>query len=187
MAEHRPDDDVIAELVTDHREVEEMFARLETELLPDERQDLLEQVTAELVRHAVAEEAWLYPAVRDRVPGGDAIADKEREDHQQVEELLKQLEGEDPHDPTNRATLHSLMATVREHVEDEEANLFPALRDVYTQQELQDLGDKVRTAKRAAPTRPHPMAPRDATSRRVLGPFVGLVDRTRDTLTGRSS
>ncbi len=187
MPEHSPDDDVIAELVIDHREVEEMFAKLEGELPPDERQTLLEHVVAELVRHAVAEEAWLYPAVRDRLPDGGAIADKERKDHLEVEQLLKQLEGEDPHDPANRAALHALMATVREHVQDEETRLFPALRTVYSQQELKDLGDKVRTAKRTAPTRPHPLTPRDAVSRRVLGPFVGLVDRTRDALTGRST
>jgi hemerythrin superfamily protein len=185
MAEHRPDDDVIAELVTDHREVEEMFVRLEGELPPDERQTILEHVITELVRHAVAEEAWLYPAVRDRLPDGDAIADKETADHHEAEILMKQLEGEDPHDPTNRATLHRFMTVIREHVRDEETSLFPALRTAYSEQELKDLGARVRTAKQAAPTRPHPAAPRDATSRRVLGPFVGLVDRTRDTLAGR--
>ena len=185
MPEHHPDDDVIAELVTDHREVEELFVKLEGELGPDERQDAMEQVVAELVRHAVAEEAWLYPAVRDRLPDGAAIAQHEAQEHQEVEELLKQLEGEDPHDPTNRPTLHKLMTTVRHHVQDEETSLFPALRTVYSQQELQDLGNRVRLAKRTAATRPHPAAPRDAVSRRVLGPFVGLVDRTRDALAGR--
>lgn len=79
------------------------------------------------------------------------------------------------------------MTSVREHIEDEERNLFPALRAAYSQQELQELGDKVRTTKRSAPTRPHPGAPRDAVSRRVMGPFVGLVDRTRDALSGRNA
>ena len=146
----------------------------------------MEHVIAELIRHAIAEESYLYPAIEDRVPNGKAIADKERADHQEVEELLKQLEGEDPHAPESRPTLNKLVTSLHEHIADEEGNLFPALREVYSEQELKDLGDKVRTAKKAAPTRPHPMAPRGELARKTMGPMVGLVDRTRDLLTGRN-
>ena len=186
MPEHHPDDDVIAELIVDHREVDELLAKLQGEMAPEDRQATMEQVIAELVRHAIAEESYLYPAVEDRVPGGKQIADKERADHQQVEELLKELEGEDPHAPESRPKLTQLITSLRAHIADEENNLFPALRSVYTQQELRDLGDKVRTAKAAAPTRPHPSAPRGEMARKTLGPMVGLVDRTRDLLTGRN-
>jgi hemerythrin superfamily protein len=186
MSEHKPTDDVIAELVVDHREVEELFQRLERGgQTTQERQDTVEQVVAELVRHSVAEEAWLYPAMRDRLDGGNALADRETAEHLEVEQMLKELEGTDPHSPQARPVLEALMAAVRGHVEEEEKQLFPALRAVYTAQELHDLGDKVRTAKRAAPTRAHPGAPRDQVSRRLMGPFVGLVDRTRDALSGR--
>jgi hemerythrin superfamily protein len=185
--EHNPDDDVIAELIIDHREVDELLTKLQGDALsPDERQDTMEQVIAELVRHAIAEESYLYPAVEDRVPGGKAIADKERADHQEVEELLKQLEGEDPHDASSRPTLMKLVTDLYQHIADEESNLFPALRSVYSEAELKELGDKVRTAKKAAPTRPHPSAPRGELARKTLGPMVGLVDRTRDLLTGRN-
>ena len=186
MPEHDPNDDVLAELVVDHREVEELFVRLEgTGLSAEERQETVEQVVAELVKHAVAEEAWLYPAMRDRLDDGNALADRETAEHLEVERMLKELEGTDPHDPASRPVLENLMAAVRGHVEEEEKQLFPALRAVYTEAELKDLGDKVRTTKKAAPTRPHPGAPRDQVSRRVMGPFVGLVDRTRDALSGR--
>lgn len=185
--EHSPDDDVIAELIIDHREVDEMLTQLQGELSPEERQDTMEHVIAELVRHAIAEESYLYPAIEDRVPNGKAIADKERADHQEVEELLKQLEGEDPHTPESRPTLMKLVTSLHEHIADEEGNLFPALRQVYSEQELKDLGDKVRTAKKAAPTRPHPSAPRGEIARKTMGPMVGLVDRTRDLLTGRNT
>src|SRR6478609_4253702 len=148
--EHNPDDDVIAELIIDHREVDEMLTQLQGEALStEERQDMMERVIAELVRHAVAEETYLYPAIEDRVPNGKAIADKERADHQQ-------LEGEDPHDPASRPRLTKLATDLHEHIADEENNLFPALRSVYSEVELKELGDKVRTAKKAAPTRPHP-------------------------------
>src|SRR3954453_6249929 len=177
--EHNPNDDVIAELIIDHREVDEMLTKLQAETLsPEERQDTMEQVITELVRHAIAEESYLYPAVEDRVPNGKAIAEKERADHQEVEEFLKQLEGEDPHDPASRPTLNKLVTDLHQHIADEENNLFPALRAVYSEAELKDLGDKVRTAKAAAPTRPHPSAPRGEMARKTLGPRVGLSDRT---------
>jgi hemerythrin superfamily protein len=186
MPEHQPDDDIIAELIVDHREVDEMLTKLQREMSPEDRQDTMEHVISELVRHSVAEESYLYPAIQDRVPNGKQIADKERADHQEVEELLKQLEGEDPHAPESRPTLMKLVADLHAHIADEENNLFPALRAVYSEQELRELGDKVRTAKKAAPTRPHPHAPRGEMARKTLGPMVGLVDRTRDLLTGRN-
>ena len=186
MPEHHPDDDVIAELMVDHREVEELFAKIEGEQSAEDRQDTFEQIITELVRHSIAEESWLYPAIEDKLPGGKEIADKERADHQQVEELLKELEGEDPHAPESRPRVTELITSLRAHIQDEENNLFPALRAHASAEELRELGDKVRTTKKAAPTRPHPSAPRGELARKTLGPVVGLVDRTRDLLTGRN-
>jgi hemerythrin superfamily protein len=88
------DSDVIAVLTTDHREVERMFAELQ-QLGPDQaerRQALAEQVITELVRHSVAEEAYLYPATRRFVPGGDGLADRELTEHAQAEQTMKELE-----------------------------------------------------------------------------------------------
>ncbi|MEU9955185.1 hemerythrin domain-containing protein [Streptomyces sp. NPDC050982] len=69
-------DNVIAELVTDHREVEEMSARFDKAVPGSEdRKQIVHELTIEPVRHSVAEEEHLYPAVRRHVPGGDAPAD----------------------------------------------------------------------------------------------------------------
>jgi hypothetical protein len=70
-------------------------------------------------------------------------------------------------------------------VRDEEDNLFVSLRQACTAEVLQDLGEKVRRAKKTAPTRPHPGAPDTPPANKVLGPGVGLVDRVRDAITGR--
>ena len=70
MADQR---DVIEVLEQDHREVEQMFAELEslrgaaTDEAKARRKDLTEQVTIELVRHSVAEEVLVYPKVEDKV------------------------------------------------------------------------------------------------------------------------
>ncbi|MGW3730913.1 hemerythrin domain-containing protein [Streptomyces sp. NPDC000851] len=177
---------VIDELVTDHREVEELFGRIEA-LPPGDKDRKLhaDQVTMELVRHSVAEEAYLYPAVREHVPDGDALADKEIEDHSRAEQLMKDLESCDADDPEFNRLIGLLMSEIRDHVADEEQNLFPKLRAACSPQALDDLGDKVRQAKMLAPTRPHPSAPDTPPLNKLLAPGAGLVDRLRDTLTGR--
>ncbi|MFJ4466693.1 hemerythrin domain-containing protein [Streptomyces sp. NPDC089424] len=177
---------VIDELVTDHREVEELFGRIEA-LAPGDKDRKLyaDQVTMELVRHSVAEEAYLYPAVRRYVPNGDALADEEIEDHAKAEQLMKDLEGCDAGEPEFDRLIGLLMTEVRAHLAEEEGTLFPALRAACTSQALDELGDKVRQAKKVAPTRPHPSAPDTPPLNKLLAPGAGLVDRVRDALSGR--
>ena len=177
---------VIDELVTDHREVEELFGRIEA--LPPghkDRKTFADQATMELVRHSVAEEAYLYPAVRRHIPGGDALADKELQDHARAEQIMKDLEGCDAGDADFDRLVGLLMSEIREHVADEEENLFPRLRAACPADALDDLGDKIRTAKKTAPTPPHPSAPDKPPAIKLLAPGTGLVDRLRDALSGR--
>ncbi|MGW4043873.1 hemerythrin domain-containing protein [Streptomyces sp. NPDC004721] len=178
--------DVIRELTTDHREVEEIFAQMEA--LPAgnaRRKDLADQATIELVRHSVAEEMYLYPAVRHQVRDGDAIADREIEDHAEAERTMKDLEGLGADDPRFDELVGRLMREIREHVTDEEQNLFPLLREATGPEDLEQLGEKVRSAKKTAPTRPHPAAPDRPPVNKLLAPGAGLVDRIRDSVTGR--
>lgn len=178
--------DAIAELMTDHREVEEMFARIKA--IPgggQELRDVVDEVTIELVRHSIAEEEYLYPAVRKHIEGGGEIVDREIADHGRVEELLKDLEKTDTDDPRTGPLLQRLMQEVTAHVQDEEENLFPMLRRGCTADALNDLGDKIRRAKSMAPTRPHPSLPSTPPANKLLAPGAGLVDRARDLITGR--
>ncbi|MBD0843779.1 MULTISPECIES: hemerythrin domain-containing protein [unclassified Streptomyces] len=177
---------VIDELMTDHREVEELFGKIAG--LPSGHEDrklYADQATMELVRHSVAEEAYLYPAVREHLPDGDRLADKEIEDHSKAELIMKDLEGCDAGDPEFDRLINRLMSEIRTHVADEERNLFPQLRSACTPETLDSLGDKVRQAKKVAPTRPHPSAPDRPPANKMLAPGAGLVDRLRDALTGR--
>ncbi|MGJ5803755.1 hemerythrin domain-containing protein [Streptomyces europaeiscabiei] len=178
--------DVIAELTTDHGEVEEMFGEIEA--LPSgdpRRKECVDKVTIELVRHSVAEEAYLYPAVREHIPEGDAIADRELEDHAEAERTMKALERCEADDPDFDLLIAQLMNEIRSHIQDEEDNLFPQLRAACSADALNSLGEKVRKAKKAAPTRPHPAAPDTPPANKLLAPGMGLVDRMRDALTGR--
>lgn len=180
------DTDMINELIHDHREVEEIFRNIEQMPTGEERRkELMTRATIELVRHSVAEEEYLYPAVRRHVPDGDALADKELRDHAEAERIMKELEAREADDPEFNRLADQLMRLIREHVQDEENNLFPRLREGAPAEQLQDLGDRIRTAKRMAPTRPHPGAPDKPPMNKLLAPGAGLVDRARDALTGR--
>ncbi|MGW9033134.1 hemerythrin domain-containing protein [Streptomyces sp. NPDC055722] len=119
------------------------------------------------------------------VEGGDRIADKELRDHSRIENLLKQLEKTNADDAEMSPLLQQLMEEVAAHVEDEENNLFPMLRQACSSEMLGDLGEKVRRAKTIAPTRPHPAAPDTPPANKLLAPGAGLVDRARDFVTGR--
>ncbi|MCP3819744.1 hemerythrin domain-containing protein [Streptomyces sp. A3M-1-3] len=177
---------VIAELTADHREVDALFTKIESRPPGDPmRRELADELTMELVRHSVAEEEHLYPAVRRFVDDGDDIADKEIDDHGEVERMLKELEDCRPDDASFDALISRLKSAVTAHVADEENQLFPLLADACSAESLQQLGEKVRAGKESAPTRPHPSAPDTPPANKLLAPGLGMVDRARDMLTGR--
>lgn len=88
-------------------------------------------------------------------------------------------------DPQFDPLVAQLKLEVSEHVRDEKAGCSPLLVAACTTEALDELGDKVRTAKKTAPTRPHPSAPDTPPGNKLLGPGAGLVDRARDLLTSR--
>lgn len=100
---------------------------------------------------------------------------------------MKELEGLDAADPQFLETLTRLDAILRDHVSDEESEQFPMLRAQLSREQLVEIGEKVETAKKAAPTRPHPAAPHSELFHKLVGPGVGMVDRLRDRLTGRQN
>ncbi|GAA2870059.1 hemerythrin domain-containing protein [Streptosporangium fragile] len=181
-------DTVVSVLTTDHREVEQLFEQLEAlRGTGDEerRQQLTEKVITELVKHAIAEEAYLYPATRKFVPGGDALADRELSEHAEAEQLMKELEGTGADDPRFDQLLSQLTSTIRQHIQEEESTLFPQLEQHADSEELRELAGKIQAVKKIAPTRPHPSAPDTPPANKLLAPGVGLVDRVRDLLSGR--
>lgn len=185
-APHSDTDDMLTELTKDHRQVEEMFGKLQERRPTEERHEILGDVITELVRHSVAEEQHLYPTARAVLDDGDSIADQEIAEHQEVEQLMKRLEGLQPEDAEYEPAIRELTSNVRQHVQEEEGVLFPRLKQACNPAQLQELGDKLRTAKETAPTHPHPKSP-DAPGGAVkaMVPMAGMVDRLRDRLSRR--
>lgn len=183
-----PQQDLISVIIDDHRAVERAFSELEEGAgSPEHRRDLADHVIAELVRHSVAEEMYMYPATREVLADGDKIADHEIAEHSEVEQVMKDLDGEDPTDSNFGQLLDQLIKSVRHHVEEEENELLPNLQQACSSGQLLQLGQAVLRAKETAPTRPHPLAPDKPPANKILGPGAALVDRMRDALTGRST
>jgi len=177
--------DLVDAIVADHREVEAVFAEIEESSDPRLRRELVEHVIAELVRHSVAEEQYLYPTARKVLPDGDEIADHELAEHAEAEELMKALENTDATEPRFDELVRELIQDVRHHLEEEESDLLLRLRAACDAEELRELGRKFEQSKKIAPTRPHPSAPDRPPANKILGPGIGLIDRVRDALSGR--
>lgn len=178
--------DVVDILSEDHAEMLALISTIRTETDPQARRDIADIVITEIVRHSVAEEMHVYPAVRAHVPDGDAAVEHDVAEHKELERTLKDLEGTDPTDPQFDELVDNLEATLRDHAADEELEQFPQLRAHVPHETLVELAGKVETAKKLAPTRPHPAAPNNKLFHQLAGPGVGLVDRLHDKLTGRA-
>ncbi|MEU7983055.1 hemerythrin domain-containing protein [Micromonospora sp. NPDC049081] len=178
--------DVVDVLTADHHEIETIFAELESRQgSAEHRRRLADVMIAELVRHAVAEEMYVYPTARRALPDGDQLAEHEIAEHAVAERTLKELEPLDPSDARFEPLISHLTKSIRHHVKEEEAELFPRLRAAVAHEELVELADRVQAAKGHLPTRPHPGAPDHPPANRLLNPGAGLVDRIRDALSGR--
>jgi hypothetical protein len=179
--------DVIDTLTTDHREALDLLDRIARSDDPAEKRDLADTVIAEVVRHAIAEEMYVYPAMRDHVPDGDEEVEHDVEEHKQLEETMKQLEAVDASEPRFDQLVQKMTEQLRHHAHDEEAEQFPQLRAHIPHDRLVEMREKVESAKKLAPTRPHPNAPHTELFHKLVGPGVGLVDRLRDRLTHRNN
>ncbi|MEO3761664.1 hemerythrin domain-containing protein [Mycobacterium sp. B14F4] len=178
---------IVDDIITDHREFESVFTQIESGGDPRTQPDLVEHVIAGIVRHAVAEEQYLYPAARKVLSNGDEVTDHELEEHAEAEEIMKAIEKAGKDDSRYDDLVRKLIGEIRHHIEDEENDLLAELRDACTPEELQELSEKFQRAKAMAPTRPHPLAPDRPPANKILAPGAGLVDRLRDALSGRTT
>jgi hemerythrin superfamily protein len=171
-------DDIIALLSEDHQLVEQRFAEAR-EAGEDTEGERFWKLADLLVRHEVAEEMVVYPALR-AAPDGDAIADARIAEQSGAEHKLAELEELRPGTAEFRSELTSLQKSVLEHAELETSSVFPLLRETLSSEELVALGQRYLAAKSSAPNHPHPAAPDTPPGNKILGPVAALFDRIRD-------
>ena len=177
--------DVVDILTSDHQDMIALIGQIKGTSDEAQRRDLADTLIAEVMRHAVAEEMYVYPAIEDHVPDGHGEVEHDKKEHQEIVELMKRLEKVEPAETGFMELVNELEAQLSHHANDEESEQFPKLRLHIPREKLVDIGEKVERAKKLAPTRPHPSAPHSELFHKTVGPGVGMVDRILDKLTGR--
>jgi hemerythrin superfamily protein len=176
--------DVIQLLEADHRQAEQLLVRFDT-TPASERDSYFCELVNELVRHEVAEEIVVYPAIRKDAPGGDAEADARIAEQSEAEKLLKEMESMDANSAQFETSFGHLRDAVLSHAQAEENGAFRLLQQSENPEARATLGQRYETAKRAAPTHPHPHAPDSPPGNTVLGPIAAVFDKVRDAVAKR--
>jgi hemerythrin-like domain-containing protein len=165
-------------LKQDHGNVEELFRRFETAAADDaeELARVRDLVIEQLSRHATVEEQVFYPAIRERLGEQEFTVLEGLEEHHLAKLSLSELEKLAPTHERFRAKFTVLIESIRHHVEEEENDMFPLVRDAFTVEELNEMGERMEQAKTAAPTRPHPFVPDVPPFNVLLGVPIAVLD-----------
>ena len=171
--------DAITLLKTDHKAVEKLFKQYEKagDNAFKTKQEVVAKIIEELAIHAAIEEQVFYPAIRKEV--GDVEDDvlEGLEEHHIVKWTLSELEGMAADEERFNAKVTVLIESVRHHVEEEEGEMFPAVRAALGRKRLGEIGDALAKAKKGAPTRPHPKAPDVPPGNVVAGAVSAPLDK----------
>ncbi|KAL7752837.1 hypothetical protein RI367_001840 [Sorochytrium milnesiophthora] len=174
----RPVDELIK---IDHRSIFELYDRfLKTEGRVDEQQKIANELIREVAVHSAAEETTVYSAIQKSLSNGKSIADHLRSDHQEVKELLYDLDKQSVGDADYKPKLEKIIKNLRQHTKIEEEEELVKLRQATSAEEMITLGKKFEGIKAMVPTRPHPSAPDQPTLEAIVGMMTAPIDKARD-------
>lgn len=130
--------DVLELLEAQHKEVDELFARIEAG--GSDRRALFTELADKLAAHSTVEEKLFYPFVMAKAT--DELLQESVEEHLAINRVLADLITEDLDDATFYAKLSVLKEQVAHHAhKEEEEKLFPIVRDLLTADERAGLGN----------------------------------------------
>ncbi len=162
--------DALQLLRDDHRRVKELFRQFSEADDASTRKAIVDEAIAELMVHAQLEEEIFYPAMQ-RAGYADLIGHAE-EEHHAAETIMNELVALDARDGTLAGRFTALVDSVREHIDEEESQIFPRAAELGMER-LENLGDELqerRTAIMRAPARQAPQrrttGTRSATTRK---------------------
>ena len=134
-------------LKEDHDRVDKLFQKVEaTE--EGEHMELFEQINSELEVHTHIEETIFYPAMKEE---GDEelqkLVSEGVEEHRQAKMFLRELDALKSEGERFEAKLKVLMEDIKHHVQEEEGQMFPMIREQIDEQKLQELGQQLEKEK----------------------------------------
>jgi hypothetical protein len=114
-------------LEQDHREVEEWFEEYDELKEEDDRKaELAEKICLALKVHAQIEEEIFYPQAREATKDNDLI-DEAVVEHATVKHLIGEIEAKEVGEELYDAKIRVLGEMVKQHIREEEEELFPEL------------------------------------------------------------
>jgi hemerythrin superfamily protein len=180
--------DALALLKKDHQAVKRLFDRFEK----NPSKAIADKFLRELAIHSAVEEQLFYPAIRQAAEQEDVEEADEKvlealEEHHVAKWLLAEIEKLDDDDERFEAKCSVLIESVRHHIKEEEGPLFRFVRRLMPRQQLAALGTAIQSAKKVAPTRPHPRAPDQPPGNVLAGGVAAVMDKSRDAMKGLMS
>lgn len=139
--------DAIALLTADHREVSGMFKKYEDmgERAKVGKKKLADQICEALILHTTIEEEIFYPAVRAAGKDLEDVVDESLVEHASAKDLIAQIQEMDPDDELYDAKVKVLGEQVEHHVGEEEKDMFPKVKKSGV--DLAALGEEMKARK----------------------------------------
>jgi hemerythrin-like domain-containing protein len=148
--------DAIVMLKDDHKEILRAFREFEgaDDDALTTKGKLVDRIIELLTVHTYIENEVMYPRVRELVPDLEDDVLESYEEHHVADVLVMELAGMRPEDERFTAKAMVLIENVRHHIEEEEAEWFPQVREALGRKKLQDIGAELAEARDKAPRKP---------------------------------
>jgi hemerythrin superfamily protein len=130
-------------LLMDHSKVDILFMEIFNANEPEKIQEYFGQLYKDIKVHGTAEEQVLYPAVRP-------YYEHTQEIYAQTDEVMEMLDEIKPlnfSSPEFKAKIEQLRIAVRTHINQEENDIFPKLRDNFSHEQQKQIATEFKTAK----------------------------------------
>lgn len=165
-----------------HHEIEDLFTRT-LAASGEERAELFDCLRATLAVHETTEEVFVHPLARRAGPDGERIVEARLAEEREATKVLADLEKLGPNGDQFGTRLTMFQRAVQAHAEKEELELFPLIDADCSQKDLTDLADAILAGEQLAPTHAHPHAGQNPIALMLAGPFIAMVDKSRDHFT----
>ncbi|MBA2405647.1 MAG: hemerythrin domain-containing protein [Bdellovibrionales bacterium] len=140
---------ILSTLREEHRRAKSLMEQIESCKDVVKKKELYLQLKEELIPHMEGEEQTIYAHLMEDVHDEEAeeVAQIAESEHQEVKDLLKQLDNMGIENVTWDTTFKKLKDCVTKHVEEEESALFAEAKQDFSKEELIEIGDEFAEAK----------------------------------------
>lgn len=149
------------------------------------RKKLVTELVMAESAHEAIEEQYFWPSVQHWLEEGRDLAAPALEQEQAAKQVLQKLDKLEAGDPKFEDLVSRIIADGRAHIAYEEREIWPVVQQRMARSELDELGEKMATAKKVASSRPHPHTPPKPGVLKTAGVAAAAVDKMRDAVTGR--